>query len=235
MKYIHSLCLAMLTVFVLFFPAAGLAAERTVPILAVDGSGTSQAAPDQAFISLGVITQAVEAQTAQTKNASIANAIQNALIEIGIPEKCIQTRDYNLHPDYNRDQQNEITSYTVNNTVTVRVDDIRLIGRVIDTALANGANRVNSLNFDLRNTKQLRKEALGSAIKDAREKADIIAAGLGKTITGIQNVSENSGTIQPRRYDNMMLAKSTALESTPIEAGTIDFSATVHIEFILSN
>ena len=236
-KHIQAFCLAVLTAFIILLPVATEAAEQTVPILSIDGSGKSTASPDQAFISLGVITQAPEAQDAQSQNSAIANAIQASLSEIGIPEKCIQTRNYSFQILYSheRGHQDEITGYTVNNTVTVEVNDVSLVGKVIDAALSNGANRVSSLTFNIRDTKQLRKEALSNAIKDAREKADIIASGLGKSIVGVQNVSESSGNIQPRVYGNMMLARSAAMDTTPIEAGTIDLSASVHIDFILSN
>ena len=238
MKTMKNLCFALLAACVFFLPAAAQASEKTnVSILSVDGSGAGQTVPDQARISIGVTSHSSDAKQAQQENAERASAIQNALTTFGIPEKCIQTRNYSFQILYSheRGHQDEITGYTVNNTVTVEVNDVSLVGKVIDAALSNGANRVSSLTFNIRDTKQLRKEALSNAIKDAREKADIIASGLGKSIVGVQNVSESSGNIQPRVYGNMMLARSAAMDTTPIEAGTIDLSASVHIDFILSN
>jgi uncharacterized protein YggE len=89
------------------------------------------------------------------------------------------------------------------------------------------------LDFRIRNTEKLRKEALTAAIRDARNKADIIAQGLGCHIVGIKNVSESTDYIEARSYDrNMLLASKAA--ATNIEPGTLDFNARVHIEYLLS-
>ena len=236
MKTMKNLCFALLAACVLFLPAAAQASEKTnVSILSVDGSGAGQTVPDQARISIGVTSHSTDAKQAQQENADRASAIQNALTSFGIPEKCIQTRNYSFHPTYNNDRNhdNEINGYTVDNTVIVIVNDLSLTGQVIDLALQNGANKINSLSFSAQNTEKVRKEALLNAVRDARNKADIIAGGLGKQIVGIQNVSESTSSLQERNFDTMMLAKSANV--TPISPGSLELSANVHIDFILGN
>ncbi len=230
------ICLCALSL-CLIMPAVTNASEKAAePILSVDGSGVYEAEPDQASITVGITTHAEDAQDAQNQNAAIASDIQAALLGIGIPEKSIQTRNYNFRPTLSTEKghENEYNGYTVDNTMNIRLEDTTLVGQAIDTALSNGANRINSLQFSTRNTQKLRKEALLAAIKDARDKADVIAGGLGKHIVGIQNVSESS-SIQSRSYDTAMFARSTMNASTPIAAGTLESSATVHIDFILNN
>ncbi len=239
MKYVFSLFTAVLTAFLLCFtvaiPSQALAAEKTAPILSVDGSGTASGTPDQAIVSIGVNNHAANASEAQTSNATRAAAIQSALLQLGIPANCIQTRNYSFQPTYSniKNQENEITGYNVNNTVVVIVNDVNMVGSVIDTSLQQGANRIHSLDFSIRNMSKLRKEALQNAIHDARDKADILASGLGKHIVGIQTVSENVNSIQPRNFNMLMMAKSTGT-STPIAAGSMELTASVHIDFILS-
>ena len=240
MKYVSSITTALLLTFAVCFafacPANAQAAEKAaVPILSVDGSGTASGAPDQAIVSIGVTNYAANAGDAQTENASRAAAIQTALLQLGIPADCIQTQNYSFRPSYSTDknQENVITGYTVANTIVVVINDVSLAGNVIDTALQQGANRIHSLDFSIRNTKKLRKEALQGAIHDARDKADILASGLGKRIVGIQNVSENVNSIQPRNFNMLMMSKAAA-DSTPIAAGSLELSASVHIDFILS-
>ncbi len=240
MKYVSSFTTALLTVFLLCFtlaaPSPAQAAEKNnVPILSVDGSGTASGTPDQAIVSIGVSNHAANAAEAQSSNAARSAAIQSALLQLGIPENCIQTRNYFFHPTYSniRNQENEITGYNVDNTIVVIINDVKMVGSVIDTSLGKGANRVHSLDFSIRNTNKLRKEALQNAIRDARDKADVIASGLGKRIAGIQNVSESVNSIQPRNFNMLMMAKSAG-DATPISAGSMELSASVHIDFILS-
>lgn len=228
---------ALFCCFALFAPMTAQAAEEP-PSLSVSGSGVVQGAPDQAAVTLGVVTRASSAGEAQQENAAKATAIRDALAALGIAGEDIKTEDYIFRPEYSRerDERNVIVGYTAANAIRVRVRDVALVGDVVDAALANGANTIHSLDFSIRDTNALRKKALESAVKDARDKADAIARALGKSIVGIHHVTENTGMFQPRRSNGMMMMKSmdAAVESTPIEAGTMSLTADVHIEFILS-
>ena len=211
--------------------------EPPRPTLSVDGQGTGTAAPDMATVTIGVTTQGKDAAKAQNDNAWVSNQIQAAVRGLGIAEKDIQTRNYSFYPNYStdKDRRNEVTGYTVNNSVIVVVRDIKLTGKVIDAALNNGANEINSLDFSASDTKAVRKVALLNAVQDARDKADIIAKGLGKRIVGIQNVSESTGYIETRRFGGNMLMAVAKDAATPIAPGSLSLTANVHIDFILSD
>ena len=215
------LCLA------LFAPMkACAAAEAQPPILSVSGSGMVQGAPDQAAITLGVVTRAAK-----------ASAIRSALTALGVEDADVKTEDYNFRPEYSREagERSVVVGYTASNVIRVKVRNVALVGDVVDAALANGANTIRSLEFSIRDTDALRKRALESAVKDAKSKADAIAHALGKSIVGVQHVSENTGMFQPRQSNAMMMkSMDAAAESTPIDAGTLSLSADVHIDFILA-
>jgi hypothetical protein len=163
---------ALLVCVALFAPMTTCAAaEATPPILSVSGSGRVQSAPDQAAITLGVVTRAETAGEAQQENAAKATAIRSALTALGIEERDIKTEDYSFRPEYSRErnERNTIVGYTASNTIRVRVRDVALVGDVVDAVLANGANTIHSLDFSIRDTDALRKKALESAVKDARQ------------------------------------------------------------------
>lgn len=224
------LCLA------LFAPMTAQAAEAQPPILSVSGSGMVQGAPDQAAITLGVVTRAETAGEAQQENAAKAAAIRSALTALGVEDADVKTEDYNFRPEYSREAgERTVVGYTASNVIRVKVRNVALVGDVVDAALANGANTIHSLDFSIRDTDALRKRALESAVKDARSKADAIAHALGKSIVGVQHVSENTGMFQPRQSNAMMMKSMDAAGgSTPIDAGTLSLSADVHIDFILA-
>ena len=236
-RSIRFLC-SLLLVLGMFAGSTVYAAEQQVPILSVNGSGSVESSPDQAELTLGVISHAATAEDAQAMNARAASSLRSALASLGIADRDIRTEDYSFHPDYNQSDRhyNEITGYTVSNTVSVRIHDLSLVGQIIDAALLNGANNVNSLAFSIRDTKALRRDALTAAAKDAREKAEIIAHALGRQIIGVQNVSESSSAFQPR--SQKLFLTNAAMDtgaSTSIDAGTLTLTANVHIDFILSN
>lgn len=237
-KTVHILTLVC-ALFLMSCSAAFAAPQQETPrpTLSVDGQGTGTAAPDIATVTIGVTTQGKDAAKAQNDNAWVSNQIQAAVRGLGIAEKDIQTRNYSFYPNYStdKDRRNEVTGYTVNNSVIVVVRDIKLTGKVIDAALNNGANEINSLDFSASDTKAVRKVALLNAVQDARDKADIIAKGLGKRIVGIQNISESTGYIETRRFGGNMLMAVAKDAATPIAPGSLSLTANVHIDFILSD
>ena len=160
--------------------------------------------------------------------------MQRALVAAGIPEANIQTRGYYFQPLYERETcENEITGYRAENNVTVRVDNLADVSRVIDLALKNGANSISSLDFGVKNADKVRKIALTAAVNDARKKADELAAALGRRVVGLKAVSENTYPFAERSAGAKMLMAADAAP-TPIAPGMLEMSAEVHIEYYLS-
>ena len=136
---------ALMCCFALFSPMAVVAAEKEPSILSVSGSGMVQSTPDQATITIGVVTQGLTAGDAQQENAVKATAIREALRTLGIEDKDIKTEEYNFRPEYNREgNEHVIVGYTTSNTIRVRVRDMTMVGDVVDTVLTSGANTIHS-------------------------------------------------------------------------------------------
>ncbi len=228
----------ILFLFVLFLalPNMASASEADASVLSVTGEGSAQGAPDQATLTISVTNHASDAKAAQGENAARAADIQNALKSMGIDGKDIQTRNYSFYPTYRKDSghEDEINGYQASNSILVTVHDLNLIGQAIDTALSHGANHIEGLEFSLRDTEKMRREALAAAIRNAKSKAGIIARELGMHIAGIKNVSESTSSARQRNYNLAKMANIGGRDdSTPIEIGTLTLEASVHIDFIL--
>ncbi len=226
----------ILVVAIIFSFNSTASAEERIPTISVSGEGVVEVAPDRATISLGVVNRDKDAAKVQADNSRIANNIIKAVTSLGIDKKNIRTGNYSFHQFYRQDNNRRIADgYEANNTVTVIVDDLNLVGKIIDAALANGANNVDSLEFGVRNKNNLQNDAIRLAVRDARAKAEVVAAELGKKIVGVLSVSVNSGYISAPRANKMMMEEmATADSATPIEAGMLNCSASVHVEFEIS-
>jgi len=216
------------------------AEEIQPPIISVSGEGIVEAKPDRATISVGVVTRAKNPSEVQNLNAKTASSVINSIVAQGIERKNISTGNYNFNPVYRHldNGKRVLEGYEASNSVTIIVDDLNLVGKIIDVALNHGANHVDSLNFGLRNKTAYQDEALHLAVLDAKRKAEIVVRALGKTIISVRSVSINSNSVSaPRNYK---LARSMAMEDavaefeTPIESGTLQCSANVHVEFEIS-
>lgn len=219
--------------------ATTFAQEIPPPIISVSGEGVIEASPDRATISVGVVTREKNPAAVQSTNAKAATSVINSIVALGIERKNISTGNYNFAPVYRHTDNGKriLDGYEATNSVTIIVDNLNLVGKIIDEALNHGANRVDSLNFGLRNKSAYQDEALRIAVLDAKRKAQVAAAALGKNILSVRSVSINRSSVEaPHNYK---MARSMAMEDatefeTPIESGTLTCSATVHVEFEIS-
>lgn len=209
-----------------------LAADR---VIVVTGQGEATAVPDQAQISAGVITQAKTASAALAENTRAMNSVFAALKRAGIPERSIQTSNFNISPQYtpydgNNPGSQKIVGYQVSNQVTVKIDDVSKVGEGLDALVASGANQAGGISFGFKNPKPLLADARAEAVKDAMEKARTYAGAAGITLGGIVSIQESGGDY-PRPVPMYAMAKQDA--ATPIAAGEQAVSASVSVTFAI--
>ena len=158
--------------------------------------------PDRATISISVQTKAATAAAAAADNAKKQNAVLSALRSLGMANGQLSTTGYSVNPEYRYDPNREptLTGYTVTNTVLADVHDLKQIGKILDTALANGSNLISSLDFYSTNTEAARQQALTDAVIKARAEAEAAARAAGGTLGALihLNVGGNSSPIVPR-------------------------------------
>ena len=147
----------------------------------VDGNGEARTSPDTADLDLAIDTQAKTAEEAAASNAALATKVIDALkAKLGDKGK-ITTGGYSLDAQYDQRpvEKPKIVGYNAQNSVTIHTGALDLVGTLIDSAIAAGANRVNSLNFSVENNLSARKEAIAIATRDANAQAEALASALG--------------------------------------------------------
>ncbi len=202
--------------------------------IVVDGNGEAHAAPDWATINLAIETQGHTAAAAAQSNAALAQKVVDALKAKLRDQGTITTGGYSLSPEYDQRPNRErpmIVGYTAQNSITVETGTLDLVGPLIDLSIGAGANRVNYLNFTLKNDAKARGEAIANATKDARAQADALASALGVHLGQIVKAT-TVAQVQPIRVSPVpMMAMAKMNEPTPIEAGQISIPATVTLTY----
>lgn len=203
----------------------------------VSATGDARATPDRAWVDFGVETEAATAREAAEANAAKMERVIAALQRAGVARENIQTRDYNIYPDYQPDPRGtgepRIRGYRATNTVSAQTDDVRRVGALIDAALAAEANRVNGVRFGLRDPARARAEALQAAIRSGRAEAEAIAQGLGVRLGRVLDASTAYGATPPPvmpQFDRAMVMEAAAA-NTPVEPGRQTVTATVTLVF----
>jgi uncharacterized protein YggE len=215
-------------------PACAQAATVATPTLSsirVTGDARVTAQPDRVQIDLGVQTQAPLSQDAASGNARQLEAVLAAVRKAAGPGAQLKTVSYSLSPNYQYHTgggEPTISGYTALNVVQVTLDDLARIGDCIDDATRGGANRVQGIQWTLRDQDTVRAQALREAATRARAEAQVIAAALDLRILRVLTVKESSPQIVPVRHMAVARVTAGATEApTPVEAGTLDVSATV--------
>ena len=207
--------------------------------ISVTGKATLHAMPDEVKINIAVVTQDSKADQAATENASRVETVLNALHAAIGGNADVRTLSYGLTPDY-RDQsgdpQPEIIGYTATNTVQVTLDDLDKVGAIIDAATRSGANRIENIQFTLRNPEEMHTKALRQAAINARAQADALAAALGLKISRVLMVDEGGGYPIPIRPFPMGIARARSVERpVPIEAGSLEVNSSVTLKVEVEN
>lgn len=211
-------------------------AEDSRRSITTTGNGVVIAQNNRAVMYLAVETMSPDAKQAAQDNANIMTKVKHAVIGAGAAPDKIETDNYTMYPVYEYDKGKvKSRKYEVNNRMKVVVEDLTKAGAVMDAAISAGANRIENIMFTVRNPGKYKDDALREAAQDARRKADIIAASLGKTVTNIISVTDNSVRVSPRNY--MMNAKMAGgndmAESvtTPMEGGDAKVESSVTVVF----
>jgi hypothetical protein len=225
----------------LVLPASGAAQERTdPPTLSIDASASVEREPDRAVVTLAVENEGATAMSAAQGNAATMDRVIAALRRAGLTGTTIRTVSVQLMPVYSgtggeRNDPPKIAGYRAVNMVQVTVDTIARVGPLIDAATTAGANRVAGISFELKDAQSAREMALTRAIEKARREGEIVARAAGRTLGEPISISLSSpvGPPRPVMYAERGIAMAQSVQ-TPVEGGTLEITATVHVVFRLN-
>ena len=215
----------------LCLPAAAVLAEadaaNTVTAL---GTATVTVQPDAATLTIGVTTQDTLVTAAQAANATAMQGILQALRDGGVADADLQTQNYSVNPLY--DYQNgkfsnaqTVSGYEVSNNVQVTVRTLDQLPTLLDAAMAAGANQSYGITFISDKSADAYDQAMAAAAADAVRKAKLLAAASGRTPGQVQSLTEATDAYIP--FSTGKAVTYDAMDSTPIENGTLTVTANV--------
>ncbi|WP_127579043.1 SIMPL domain-containing protein [Paenibacillus koleovorans] len=207
-------------------PAQG---ASTIDVL---GTASVSAAPDRAIVVLGAMTEGPDLQAIQAENAKRIASVIDSLIQLGVPKEQIGTEDYRIEPQYDyKDGSSIFRGYKVTQLLQIKTDQIGSTGRIVDTAVANGANTVSSVRFTSEHAERYEQQALSLAVRNAQMKASVVAQTIGIPLPPTPSlVEELSRTSEQPLYKPAMMAEAGAA-ATPIPPGQLTFSSTVRVKY----
>jgi hypothetical protein len=193
--------------------------------LTVTGLGTVDVVPDEANFSFGVESRARTAEAAIAANATAMEKLIAALRQAGARD--IATQWVNVYPVSQED--GTIDGYSASNSVSATIG-VGRAGALIDAAAGAGANQISGPGMSSSDAEKLYRDALADAVKDARERAEVLAKAADRTLGEITAIVEGAGQV-PVPYAER--AALDAAASTPVVPGQQETSASVTVTFSL--
>lgn len=199
--------------------------------ISVGATAEVSAPPDLALVRVAVVATGPDAESVRSRVAANASRMREALRDTGIPDDQIHTTSFHLHAIRDRTEEGrEIVEYRAEQSFEIETS-VDGAGTVIDTAVMNGANQVDGVQFTLTDEtrRNLRQEALDQAVRNARSDADVIASASGIEIVGTQSVSTGHVGVQP--FERHFADGNGGGGGIEVDPGPVTVSATVSVTY----
>ncbi len=244
MKKNYILIALLLVCLTAFMPANAISegVKKEAGYISLNKSITKELEPNIANVTFAVENTAQNAQKASVENNEVSNKIIDALKLVTDADKdVIKTRGFAIRPVYTTTKNGErvIKNYTAVNSVSVETKDINKVSKLIDTAIANGANRTEGLSYTYENDKSVCEEQYPILLKDLKSQANSIALAAGTIVEGIKQVSVSCSMDSSISNGRFYMAKAMAADGavsetaapTPVEAGKVKVRVYVNADF----
>ena len=208
--------------------------KKTDDAITVTGSAKRRIRSDLVMWSAGVSTQSPQLSEAYKQISDSIPKIRKYLVDKGISENQIQVSAITTVTLHKQDemgrQLNEITGYSLSQSVSVTSNDVDRISQIDReaTELINQGILIESNAPQYYYTKigDLKVEMLGEAAKDAKTRAEQIAASTGDSIGSVR--SARMGVLQITAPDSTEVSDSGIFDTGTIDK---DMTAVVNISF----
>ena len=223
-------------------PAAAVGAQegqtlQVTDTVTVSGWAEVAAAPDEAVISVGVQNEAADAAQALDQNSKTMAAVLARLKSEGIQDSMIETANVSVMPNISYNPQTgeqKVGGYQAQNTATVTLRDLSLVGTVFSAATEAGANNQSGPEWRLSESNEATKESLVQAVAAARAKAEALAAAVGLKLGDVVVINEAGAVTPPVTYESAKAAGDAAATAPPVNPTNIQVSSNVTITYRLT-
>lgn len=162
--------------------------ERT---FSSSGEAILRIQPDQIILNLGVENRGKELNATKDNNYQIINKVLKYCKEAGILEKYIQTDFIHISPYFSYSNDIKIDYYSVEQNLTIVLEDISIYEKLITDLINIGINKVNKIDFRTTQFKTYKTQVLKMAIDAAKENAKYLTNQVGIQLGNIINIGEN--------------------------------------------
>jgi uncharacterized protein YggE len=231
-----------MTFFALSFPA--FASDAVVqPSIAVVGVAEAKIAPDEAVMNVEVYTEKRDLQAAKKEQDEKVRKLLAIAKKQGVSEEQIRTLYANVNPIYDylpNTNKPKFRAYGLSNNIQITTQDLTLVGPLMDALVEANFDRIQGVQFGLKNQRDEQDKLMKAALLNAKAKAtnmvSALDAKLGKPITITESGSYNPPPVmmaKAMRTEMAMATDAGGSMPTYTPAGLIEIQQTVNVTFAI--
>ena len=205
----------------------------------VGADGKFESAPDTAVIQFNISVEENTSQAAYEHASKEAEQVRQVLRTNGIDPKAAKLGFLSLQPMYDwKNPRQKVIGYRVTTDVTLKLKDFSKIGPITQQLADANVSETQTLNYTLENMDEAKNKAVEDAYRRARNSADAIARGSGRTLGELSYASvdtfENPRIVQGRMPRPMAaMAQAAPAPTEEFTPQTVTITAHVNAVFNL--
>lgn len=202
--------------------------------ISVSASGEAEAEPDQAVLRVAVLARGDDANAVREQIAENVTQMREALRDAGLSDDQIRTITFRIDRDFREeDGERRPAGFEGIHAFEITLSNVSQAGAIVDTAVANGADRVDSVELTLseERRREVRADALRDAMENARTNADVIAESADLRIAGVHTAATGDVRFDSFRAETVEADVAAGQARTEIESGPVTVNAQVQVTY----
>ena len=186
----------------------------TISSVTVQGHGSITMPPDQATLRFSISDKGRNLEMIKNKVGSITSRFLEFSENLNIKKKNLRTTNINIFPEYTytpKTGKRIFDGYKINRDITVNLENLTLLGELIEGAINLGVNNINPPMFSSKNASGVNIKLHTLAMEDAKNKAIALATSTNATIGRAIDVNAVPISFQPRPTEMRMLRSDAAI------------------------
>ncbi|MBE2287696.1 MAG: SIMPL domain-containing protein [Prosthecobacter sp.] len=183
-------------------------------LIRVQGKGLVSSNPDTVILTLDIESEHKQYAKAMEDAATRLELLRQALADVGLEAEMLKTNAFGVSvaQDY-REGRHIFRGYTARHGLSLELPyDRAKVGRVFEAVTGSKAKAGLSLTFTVADREAVKRRVLEAAVRNARERAEVIAQAAGRKLGRIHAI-EHGDTVINVRSQNLFCG-------TPVESRT---------------
>ena len=188
--------------------------DPIIPSVTVQGHGSITMPPDQAILRLSISDKGRNLEAIKNKVGNITSRFLEFAENLDIKKKNLRTTNINIFPEYTyvpKTGKRIFDGYKINRGITVDLENIALLGQMIEGAINLGVNNINPPMFSSKNASEVNIKLHTLAMEDAKNRAIALAKSTNATVGRAIDVNAVPISFQPRPTEMRMLRSDAAI------------------------